>query len=313
MTPMHRPTLRFQGTGPALVTPLDSRGEVDHALLAEHVERCVAGGVDFLVPCGTTGESATLSAAEQRQVVRTTVKVAASRVPVLAGAGSNATAVAVQLAEGAKEEGADGLLVVTPYYNKPSPAGLELHYRAVARVGLPIVLYNVPGRTGANVVPEVVFRLAAAIPEIVGIKEAAGRIDQVMELVARRPEGFAVLSGDDDLAVAAAAVGADGLISVVANEAPGPTSAMVRAAREGRMEEARTLLYRLLPLMGANFAESNPGPVKAALEILGHAPAHLREPLAPVLPETRARLVEALRHAGLLSDSASTTPTDHAS
>ncbi len=289
----------FRGTAPALVTPLTSDDQVDFGLLAEHAERCIAAGVEYLVPCGTTGESATLTGAEQKAVIRQVVEVAAGRVPVLAGAGSNSTATAVELAKGAKEAGADGVLVVTPYYNKPSPAGLELHYSRIGEVGLPIVLYNVPGRTGANVVPSVVLSLAAAISALVGVKEAAGRLDQIMDLVAGRPEGFAVLSGDDDLGLAVMAVGGDGLISVVANEAPGQTAAMIRAGRDGNLKEGQELLYSLLPLIGANFAETNPGPVKTAMELLGYFPAHLRAPLAPILPETRTRLAAALRHAGL--------------
>lgn len=289
----------FRGTAPALVTPLSADNQVDLDLVAEHAERCIAAGVEFLVPCGTTGESATLTGAEQKAVIGRVVEAAAGRVPVLAGAGSNSTAVAVELARGAKEAGADGVLVVTPYYNKPSPAGLELHYRAIAEAGLPIVLYNVPGRTGANVVPSVVFSLAAAIPALVGVKEAAGRMDQMMELVAGRPDGFSVLSGDDDLALAEMAIGANGLISVVANEAPGQTARMVRAGRDGQLEEGRKLLYSLLPLINANFAETNPGPVKTAMELLGYFPTHLRAPLAPIRPETRTRLIAALLHAGL--------------
>ncbi len=289
----------FRGTAPALVTPLTAAGDLDAPRLRAHVERCLDAGVDFLVPCGTTGESATLRPDEQARVIATTVEAASGRAPVLAGAGTNSTADALALAEGARAAGADGVLVVTPYYNKPSPDGLLLHYRTVASAGLPIVVYNVPGRTGANVGPSLVLDLAEAIPEVVGVKEAAGRLDQVMDLVAGRLDGFSVLSGDDDLAFASMAVGADGLISVVANEAPGETAAMIRAAAEGRLEEGRRILYRLLPLMGANFLESNPGPVKAALELMGFGTGHLRAPLAPVREETRRALRDALLQAGL--------------
>ena len=291
----------FRGTAPALVTPMTADGAVDLDAFAAQAERCLAAGVEYLVPCGTTGESATLTPDEQRAVIARTVQVSGGRAPVLAGAGSNATATAVALARGAKDAGADGVLVVTPYYNKPSPDGLALHYGAIAEVGLPIVLYNVPGRTGANVPPEVVLRLAERVPAIVGVKEAAGRMDQVMTLVAGRPDGFAVLSGDDDLAFASVAAGIDGLISVVANEAPGETAAMVRAARDGDLATGRDLLYRLLPLMRANFIESNPGPVKAALEMMGVCAGHLRAPLAPITDDTRVVLTSALKHAGLLA------------
>lgn len=289
----------FRGTAPALVTPMTADGEIDFDAFAVQVERCIAAGVDFLVPCGTTGESATLTPDEQRAVVARTVEVAAGRVPVLAGAGSNDTATAVGLARGARAAGADGVLVVTPYYNKPSPDGLALHYARIAEAGLPIVLYNVPGRTGSNVPPEVVLRTRSRVPAIVGVKEAAGRIDQVMTLVAHRPDGFVILSGDDDLAFASACLGIDGLISVVANEAPGETTRLVRAGLDGDLATGRDLQYRLLPLMRANFVESNPGPVKAALELMGVCAGHLRAPLAPPTEDSLATLRAALDHAGL--------------
>lgn len=296
---------RFHGVGPALVTPMDSAGNPDLDALTRHVERMLAGEVDFLVPCGTTGESATLTPGEQRAVIERTVQVAAGAVPVLAGAGSNSTATAVALAEGAKAAGADGVLVVTPYYNKPSPDGLVLHYRAVSQVGLPVVLYNVPGRTGANVPPGVILRVAdetsgGDVPGVVGVKESSGDLTPLMELVATAPEGFTVLSGDDHLALAVSAVGGHGLISVVANEDPAGTKAIDQGVCDGRMDDARRELYRLLPLMHANFLESNPGPVKAALSIMGLMDDHLRAPLAPVRPETRAALTRALEHAELL-------------
>ncbi|MDT8369381.1 MAG: 4-hydroxy-tetrahydrodipicolinate synthase [Longimicrobiales bacterium] len=290
----------FRGTGPALVTPFLASGEVDLDAHARLVERALAGGVDFLVPCGTTGESATLDPEEQAEVIRRTVEVAAGRVPVLAGAGANSTAVAAELARGAAGVGADGVLVVTPYYNKPSVDGLKLHYAAVARAGLPIVLYNVPGRTGANLTPAALFEVHGAVPSICGVKEAAGDLAQFQAIVERRPEGFAVLSGDDELAVAECAVGGDGLISVVANEDPAGTTQMIAAARGGDLARARHHLYRLLPLIRANFLESNPGPVKAAMARMGLIDARLRPPLAPVRPDTLSRLAGALAHAELL-------------
>lgn len=298
-------TTGFRGVGPALVTPMDEAGNPDLDLFARHVERMLDGGVDFLVPCGTTGESATLTAAEQRAVIARCVEVAAGAVPVLAGAGSNSTATAVELARGAAQAGADGVLVVTPYYNKPSPDGLALHYTAIARAGLPIVAYNVPGRTGSNVPPAVILEVAEASRRegnagVVGVKEASGDLAPTMTLVRDRPEGFLVLSGDDDLALACAAVGGDGLISVVANVDPAGTGAIVHGAMEGRLDEARAHHYRLLELIRANFAESNPGPVKEALALLGHMPNHLRMPLAPVRPATRDRVRDALRTARLL-------------
>jgi 4-hydroxy-tetrahydrodipicolinate synthase len=293
---------RFQGVGPALVTPMTDDGRVDLDALALHVEYMLDGGVDFLVPCGTTGESATLSPAEQKTVIRRCVEVAEGRAPVLAGAGSNNTAVAVELAKGAAEAGADGVLVVTPYYNKPGPDGLVLHYGAVAEAGLPIILYNVPGRTGANVVPEVVLRIAEEVPEVVGVKESSGSVDPVMTLVREAPSGFAVLSGDDHLGLAAVALGAHGLISVVANETPARISAIIHRAMAGQLDEARELHYRLLPLMRANFLETNPAPVKTALAILGRMGDHLRPPLAPVRPGTRAALRAALADLGAINE-----------
>lgn len=296
---MNAPDLR--GTGPALVTPFGPDGSIDLDRFAALVERQLEGGVDLLVPCGTTGESATLTVDEQRALVARTVDVAAGEVPVLAGAGSNATAVAAGLARNAAAAGADALLVVTPYYNKPSTDGLVLHYRTIAEAAaLPIVLYNVPGRTGANVSPDAVFEIGEAVPGIVGIKEAAGDAAQFAELVARRPPGFVVLSGDDDLAVEECAGGGDGLISVVANEDPAGTSAMIAAARSGDLDVARTHLARLAPLVSANFLESNPGPVKAAMARMGLLDNRLRAPLAPVRPDVETRIIDALRHARLL-------------
>lgn len=288
---------RFQGVGPALVTPMQQDGGVDLDAFARHVERMLEGGVDFLVPCGTTGESVTLTPEEQRAVIGRCVEVAAGAVPVLAGAGSNSTAVAHSLAVSAAEAGADGVLVVTPYYNKPSPDGLVLHYRAVAEAGLPVILYNVPGRTATNVPPGVILRIAEEVPGVVGVKESSGDLDPLMTLVADAPAGFAVLSGDDHLALAAMACGGHGLISVVANQDPAGTVEIVHRARDGEMEAARQAHYRLLPLMRANFLESNPGPVKAALALLGRMEDHLRPPLAPVRPGTRAALKTALSQA----------------
>jgi 4-hydroxy-tetrahydrodipicolinate synthase len=294
----------FTGTGPALVTPFDADGGVDLGTFSDLVERQIAGGVEFLVPCGTTGESATLTADEQATLIRRTVEVAAGRRPVLAGTGSNATGAAAALTRAAADAGADGALVVTPYYNKPSVDGLKRHYAAVAEVGLPIVVYNVPGRTGANVTPDALAEVVEAVPSIVGVKEAAGDFGQFQEIVRRRagfrPEGFVVLSGDDDLAVGECAIGGDGLISVVANEDPAGTSEMVRAARSGALDVARAHAARLLPLVRANFLESNPGPLKAAMARMGLLENRLRAPLAPVRPRVEQAIESALRHAELL-------------
>jgi 4-hydroxy-tetrahydrodipicolinate synthase len=291
---------RFRGTAVALVTPFKASGVVDEAALARHVEWCIEGGVDVLVPCGTTGESATLSAEEQRQVIAHTVQTAAGRAAVMAGAGGNNTADVVRRARAAREAGADGILSVSPYYNKPTPDGLYAHYRAIAEEAeLPVFVYNVPGRTASNIRPDTLFRLAE-IENVVGVKEASGDIEQIMAVLAGRPDGFLVLSGDDALTLAVLALGGDGVVSVVANEAPDLMSGLVRAALTGDLARARELHYRLLPLMQANFVETNPIPVKSALEIMGRMPAHFRLPLVPPGEGSAAVLREALEQAGLL-------------
>ena len=291
---------RFRGLGVALVTPFRKDGSVDTEALVRHVDHQIDNGVAVVVPCGTTGESATLSADEQVLVVSTTVGAAGGRVPVLAGAGGSDTADVIRRARAARHAGADAILSVSPAYNKPSQRGLLEHYRAVAAaVDCPIVVYNVPGRTASNVLPETVLALADS-DNIVGVKEASGDVNQIMTIVRERPEGFLVLSGDDSLALPLIAAGADGVISVVANEAPAVMSAMVGAARRGDYDEARALHYRLLPLMHANFVEANPVPVKAALAMMGRCEAHYRLPLVPLDPENEPRLLHALEEAGLL-------------
>jgi 4-hydroxy-tetrahydrodipicolinate synthase len=276
-------------------------GALDLPALERHVERMIAGGVDVLMPCGTTGESATLEPDEQRRVVATCVATARGRVPVFAGAGTNSTAASRALARAAREEGASGLLLVTPYYNKPSQEGLRRHYEQVvdAGAGLPVVLYNVPGRTGVNLRPETVFRLAELEP-VVAVKEASGDLDQIMTLVRDRPEGFLVLAGDDAIALPVMALGGEGVVSVSANEVPDRMKALVAAALSGDFERARAVHFELLALFRANFLESNPAPLKAALHRMGRMGPTLRGPLAPVGDETRRRLDEALGALGLL-------------
>ncbi len=271
----------FRGVLPALVTPMHPDGAIDRDALDAVVESVVAGGVHGVVPCGTTGESATLTPEEQRGVIARVVEVVGGRVPVLAGAGGNDTRSAAALARSAAEAGADGILSVTPYYNRPPLSGLVEHYRTIARAAdRPVVLYNVPGRTARDLLPDEVFRIAEAVPGVVGIKEASGAIDRFSTLVADRPADFVVLSGDDELTLPALALGADGVVSVVANEAPALMAALFHAAREGRNDEARALHFRLLRLMRANFVVTNPVPVKCALELLGGAEAGFRLPLA---------------------------------
>ena len=290
----------FGGAITALATPMRG-GEVDIEGLRELVERQIGEGIDGLVPCGTTGEASTLSPEERARVIRATVEQAAGRVPVIAGAGANSTRAAVEGSRLAKEAGADALLHVTPYYNKPTGAGLVDHFRAVAgATDLPVIAYNVPGRTGCDLLPETVARIAQ-IPNVVGIKEATGSIVRGQQVIAACPADFIVLSGDDLTALALTAVGGKGVISVVSNLAPGQMSNMIRWAREGRLEEARLVNYRLLKLMELLFIESSPIPLKAALSLLGIGENELRLPLVPLGGEKLELLRAELRALGLLS------------
>ena len=296
----------MRGCATALVTPFRSDGDVDIERMKALVKRQCENGVRTLVPCGTTGESVTMSADENRRVIDATVKVAKEHgARVIAGAGSNSTAHAIENARAAREAGADAALVVAPYYNKPTQEGLFQHFRAVAEAvaGLPVVLYNVPGRTSSNISAETTLRLAREIENVVAVKEASGNLAQIMEIIRDRPEGFVVLSGDDAMTFALLALGADGLISVASNEAPAPMSRMVDAALAGRWDEARELHYRWLPLMDVNFVESSPGPVKAAMTLMGLVEENLRLPLVPVTEKTRGRVREVLSELGLLEES----------
>ncbi len=292
-------TSRIRGAGPALVTPMHEDGSLDLETFADHVRFCVDAGVHFVAPCGTTGESATMEPDEQRRVVETAVQVADGRVPVVAGAGTNATKEACHLAKAAAEAGADAILSVSPYYNKPTQEGLYRHYSAVAdAAGIPVLVYNVPGRTGSNVAPDTLFRLADH-ENILGVKEASGNIDQVMTILRDRPEGFLVLSGEDNLTFPMMAMGAEGVISVAANEVPGPMAQLAEAALEGRWDEALALHWKLLPLMRANFLETNPIPVKTAMEMMGRFRTHFRPPLCELGEAHREPLARALESAGV--------------
>jgi 4-hydroxy-tetrahydrodipicolinate synthase len=290
----------FAGAGTALVTPFDRSGGLDEAALRRLVRRQVEGGIDVLVPCGTTGESATLSADEQARVIEIALEQAGGKLPVLAGAGSNDTRAAVEKARRAAALGAQGVLSVGPYYNKPNPDGYYGHFAAVAdAITIPVVYYNVPGRTGSNIDLKTQLRLAQH-PNIVGVKEASGSLPQVMELLRDRPAGFEVLSGDDANTVAFMALGAEGVISVAANQVPGRMSALVAACRKGDFAEARRLHQALLRLMNLNFVESNPIPVKASLALLGLCEESYRLPLAPPSQATRDALAAALRELELM-------------
>jgi 4-hydroxy-tetrahydrodipicolinate synthase len=293
-------TLRLEGALTALVTPFREDGGVDDAALTRLVGWQIESGIDGLVPCGTTGEGATLGAEEHTLVIETVVAAARGRVPVVAGCGTNDTRTTIAAAERAARAGADGLLVVTPYYNKPNRSGMIAHFAAIAgAVDLPIVPYNVPSRTGQNIGAELILRLAE-LPGVVGVKEAAGNLEQLAAIVESARPGFAVLSGDDALAFPAVALGAAGVISVVSNPAPGPTAAMMRLALAGDVAGARSHHYRLLPLIRALFLETNPVPAKTAMAMLGRCGGQLRPPLGPPEDATRRALEQALRHAGLL-------------
>jgi 4-hydroxy-tetrahydrodipicolinate synthase len=292
----------MRGCMTALVTPFQRDGSVDEARFRDFLDFQIGGGVKVLVPCGTTGESATMTEEEDRRVILLAVESARGRAKVIAGAGSNSTAAAIEYARAARDIGADAVLIVAPFYNKPTQAGLYAHFRAVAEsvAGLPVVIYNVPGRTSSNIAAETTLRLARDVENIVAVKEASGNLSQIMEILRGRPANFRVLSGDDALTLAMIALGADGLVSVASNEAPDLMSRMVALALEGSWDEARALHYKLLPLLEANFIESSPAPVKAALALMGRVEENLRLPLVPVEEKTRARLREVLEELGLL-------------
>jgi 4-hydroxy-tetrahydrodipicolinate synthase len=290
----------FTGCGTALATPFRQDQSLDEGTLRRLVRRQIDAGINFLVPCGTTGESPTLSQAEQKRVVEITVEEARGRVPVLAGAGGYNTAEVIERALEFKSIGADGILSVTPYYNKPSQEGLYQHYKAIASaVALPIVLYNVPGRTGCNIEPATVTRLAE-IDNIVGVKEASGNIGQMAAIAARVPERFLVLSGDDSITVPLIALGGRGIISVVANEIPAEMTRLTQLALANDFPAAREIHCRYLPLMEVNFVESNPMPVKAAMALMGLLEPVWRLPLVAPKAENLAKIRGVLDSVGLI-------------
>ena len=280
----------WRGTFTAIVTPFKRDGSLDEAALRTLVDRQIEGGVDGIVPCGTTGESVTMSTAERIRVIEIVQEQSNDRVRVLAGAGGNSTAAVVTLAKQIDRVSVDGILIVVPYYNKPTQEGLYQHFATVAdAVEAPVVMYNVPGRTSANMTAETALRLAEH-GNIVGTKEASGALTQVMEIIRGAPAGFSILSGDDNLAVPIIALGGHGVVSVVSNEAPAMMSEMVRSALEGKMTEARELHYQLLGLMNVNFIETNPIPVKAALAMMGLIEEQYRLPLVPMAEANREKL-----------------------
>lgn len=290
----------FQGSMVAIITPFQEDGRWDEDAFRNLVEFQIANGTDVIVPVGTTGESATLDHGEHSQVIRACVEQVNKRVPVLAGTGSNSTTEAIELTRQAKQIGADGVLLISPYYNKPTQEGLYQHFKAIAeQVSIPQVLYNVPGRTGMNMTAATTVRLAE-IPHIIGIKEASGDLTQASEIIAKAGDKIDVFSGDDFLTLPLMACGGKGVISVTANIMPAQVKAMVMAIRESRWEDARRIHLQLLEVHQTMFVESNPAPVKTAAALMGKCGPHLRLPLVPLQPENLAKLTEVLQRHGLL-------------
>lgn len=292
----------MRGCATALATPFDDNGNVDVEKLRAFVNWQIENGVRILVPCGTTGESATMTGAEDELVINTVVEVAKGRAKVIAGIGNNHTDVVVENAKSRQKLGIDAALCVVPYYNKPTQAGLFAHFSTIAKAvpDLPIMLYNVPSRTACNMAAATTVRLADEVENIVAVKEASANLSQIMEILRDRPEGFKVFSGDDSFTFAMMALGADGLVSVASNEVPSEMSRMVDLCLEGNFDEAREIHYRLLRLMEINFIETSPAPVKAVLAMMGIMEENLRLPLVPVMEESREKLRAAITELGLL-------------
>lgn len=292
----------MRGCATALVTPFQADGAIDEERLRKLVDRQITNGVRLLVPCGTTGESATMTEAEDQRVIGMTVEVARGRARVIAGAGSNSTAAAIEYSQRARELGADAVLQVSPWYNKPTQEGLYAHFHAIAAAipEMPIMLYNVPGRTSSNINAQTVLRLARDCENIVAVKEASGNLAQIMEILRERPTNFCVLSGDDAVTLPLIALGAEGIVSVASNEIPDLMSRMTELALDGDWTAARALHYRILPLMEINFIESSPGPVKAAMAMMGLLEENFRLPLVPIQEKSRERIREVITDLGLL-------------
>jgi 4-hydroxy-tetrahydrodipicolinate synthase len=288
----------MRGCGTALVTPFRPDGSVDDECFEKLVTRQIKGGVKILIPCGTTGEAATMSDEEKLHVIKMCIEVAhKNKAKVIAGTGSNNTAATIEMTRKVRELGADGALVVAPYYNKPTQEGMLAHFGEIAKSvkKFPIMLYNVPSRTASNISAETCLRLAEEYENIVATKEASGNFSQVMEIIAHRPKHFAVFSGDDATTLPLIAVGANGLISVIANELPKETSAMVEKALDGAWTAARKIHYRLLPLMEANFAEASPAPCKFVMKEMDLLEENLRLPLVRATEPTRKKLKQILK------------------
>jgi len=292
----------MRGCATALVTPFRKDGSIDDDCFRTLVARQIKNGVNLLVPCGTTGESVTMDELERLHVIRITVEVAkGTKAKVIAGTGSNNTAATIDFTRKAREAGADAALVVAPYYNKPTQAGMFAHFSEIARSvrGFPIMLYNVPGRTSSNISAETTLKLADKFENIVASKEASGNLSQVMEIISGRPKNFRVFSGDDATALPLIALGADGLVSVCSNEIPRETSRMIEKALDGAHTAARKLHYQILSLMEANFIESSPAPCKFVMKEMGLLEENLRLPLVPVTKETQMKLRAVIKEVGM--------------
>ncbi len=296
----------MRGCATALVTPFKSDGSIDEDRMRALVDRQINGGIRLLVPCGTTGESATMTEDEDTRVIGLTIEVARGRAKVIAGAGSNSTSSAVEYSRRARDLGADAVLQVAPWYNKPTQEGLYAHFRAIAEAipEMPIMLYNVPGRTSSNIAAQTTLRLAKDCENIVAIKEASGNLSQIMEILRERPADFCVLSGDDAVTLPLISLGGKGIVSVASNEIPDLMSQITEFALAGKWIEARELHYRLLPLMEINFVESSPGPVKAAMAMMGLLEENFRLPLVPITDKSRAKIREVITELGLLKETA---------
>lgn len=289
---------RFRGLGVALVTPFRSNGGIDYAGLEKLLEHQITGGVDYVVSMGTTGESVTLTKEEKKQLLATTVELVRNRVPVVLGVGGNNTAEVIETLNGFEMDGVDGILSVSPYYNKPTQEGIYQHFKAIAQVSLrPIILYNVPGRTGSNMSAETTVRLAKDFKNVVAIKEASGNLDQMGTILKHKPADFMLISGDDTLTLPAIAIGGVGVISVVGNALPAETSNLVHAALKGDIVTARKEHLRLIEIINLLFAEGNPGGIKYVMKALGICGDHMRLPLVNISEATEKKLYQALADA----------------
>ncbi|NOS86661.1 MAG: 4-hydroxy-tetrahydrodipicolinate synthase [Ignavibacteria bacterium] len=292
---------RLSGTGTALVTPFKANGTIDETSLRGLVDWQIKSKVEFLVPCGSTGESATMTRAERRRVIEIVVDQNSGRVPIIAGTGTNSTLDSLDLTHDAKEVGADAVLLVGPYYNKPTQEGFYQHFkRIVEECNVKAVLYNVPGRTASNMLPETTLRIAEEVENVIAIKEASNNLEQIMQIIKYRPKNFAVLSGEDSLTLPIITAGGDGVISVISNEVPKEYSDLTRAALKGDLKRAQELHYKLFELMKANFYESNPIPVKTALHLMGRIDESLRLPLTKISKPNREKLKKVLKDLKLI-------------